>query len=197
MAKGVKLLFFLVSIFLLALYAGGWDPLAPWYVPNLPAEISYACVKIPLPRVALYDQYGEVVDFPPPGVYILSFGYTYCPDVCPLTFLVLNATHSLSGVPIYVVTVDPERDRPERLRAFAEGGRYPFTFLTGGGVEKVWRAAGMYVGKARLGDGYVIYHDVLFLLVVNGTVVGYVRGLPSPVALLKYLEPCLEKHNGE
>jgi protein SCO1/2 len=61
------------------------------------------------------------VEFPPRGVYIVSFGYTYCPDVRPLTFAVLNATGRLSKLPIYVVSVDPERDTPNRLRAFAEG----------------------------------------------------------------------------
>jgi len=197
MAKGVKILFFLVSAFFLVLYAGGWDPLAPRYVPSLPVEVRYGCVKLPLPRVVLYDQYGGAVDFPPPGVYIVSFGYTYCPDVCPLIFSALNATHRLSNLSIYVITVDPERDTPSRLRAFAEGGRYPFTFLTGGEAERVWKAAGVYVGRVQLGSGYVVYHDVVFLVVVNGTAVGYVAGLPDPSSLWGYLQACLEKQQGK
>jgi protein SCO1/2 len=96
-------------------------------------------------------------------------------------------------LPIYVVSVDPERDTPDRLRAFAEGGRYPFMFLTGGEVERVWRAAGVYVARAKSGSGYVVYHDVLFLLVADGTARGYVAGLPDPAFLLDRLQACLEK----
>jgi cytochrome oxidase Cu insertion factor (SCO1/SenC/PrrC family) len=97
-------------------------------------------------------------------------------------------------LPIYVVSVDPERDTPDRLRAFAEGGgRYPFMFLTGGEAERVWRAAGVYVARAKSGSGYVVYHDVLFLLVADGTARGYVAGLPDPAFLLERLQACLEK----
>jgi protein SCO1/2 len=193
MGKGVKPLLFSLSLLFFFLYAGGWDPLEPSYQQSLPTVIKYGCLNITLPKAVLYNQYGEAVEFPPRGVYILSFGYTYCPDVCPLTFAVLNATWRLSKLPIYVVSVDPERDTPDRLRAFAEGGRYPFTFLTGREAERVWRAAGVYVARAKSGSGYVVYHDVLFLLVADGTARGYVAGLPDPAFLLERLEACLEK----
>ena len=193
MGEGVRPLLFSLSLFFFFLYAGGWDPLEPSYQPSLPTFIKYGCLNITLPRAVLYNQYGEAVEFPPRGVYVLSFGYTYCPDVCPLIFTVLNATWRLSELPIYVVSVDPERDTPNRLRAFAEGGRYPFTFLTGREAERVWRAAGVYVARAKLGSGYVVYHDVLFLLVADGTARGYVAGLPDPAFLLEHLRACLEK----
>jgi len=107
MGKGVKPLLFSLSLLFFFLYAGGWDPLEPSYQPSLPTVIKYGCLNITLPKAVLYNQYGEAVEFPPRGVYILSFGYTYCPDVCPLTFAVLNATWRLSKLPIYVVSVDP------------------------------------------------------------------------------------------
>jgi cytochrome oxidase Cu insertion factor (SCO1/SenC/PrrC family) len=66
-------------------------------------------VNITLLKAVLYNQYGGAVEFPPRGVYIVSFGYTYCPDVYSLTFAVLNAAGRLSKLPIYVVSVDPER----------------------------------------------------------------------------------------
>ncbi len=193
MGKGVKPLLFSLSLFFFLLYAGGWDPLEPSYQQSLPTVIKYGCVNITLPKAVLYNQYGEAVEFPPRGVYILSFGYTYCPDVCPLIFTVLNTTWRLSELPIYVVSVDPERDTPNRLRAFAEGGRYPFTFLTGHEAERVWKAAGVYVAKTKSGSSYVVYHDVLFLLVANGTARGFVAGLPDPAFLLEHLRTCLEK----
>jgi len=65
--------------------------------------------------------------------------------------------------------------------------------LTGGEAERVWRAAGVYVARAKSGSGYVVYHDVLFLLVVDGTARGYVAGLPDAAFLLERLQACLEK----
>ncbi len=83
MGKGVKSLLFSLSLLFFFLYAGGWDPLEPSYQPSLSKVIKYGCVDITLPKAVLYNQYGEAVEFPPWGVYIVSFGYTYCPDVCP------------------------------------------------------------------------------------------------------------------
>lgn len=56
---------------------------------------------------------------------ILFFGYTSCPDVCPTTLRVLTSLAHLpdSGVraehtQLIFVSVDPERDTPERLKAY-------------------------------------------------------------------------------
>jgi cytochrome oxidase Cu insertion factor (SCO1/SenC/PrrC family) len=95
-------------------------------------------------------------------------------------------------LPIYVVSVDPERDAPDRLRAFAEGGRYSFTFLTGREAERVWRAAGVYVARAKSGVATWCI-TTCFLLVADGTARGYVAGLPDLAFLLERLQACLEK----
>ncbi|MCB1777383.1 MAG: SCO family protein [Candidatus Competibacteraceae bacterium] len=55
----------------------------------------------------------------------LYFGYTFCPDVCPLTLLKLNkmqkilAREKLDQNNAYLfISVDPARDTPERLRQY-------------------------------------------------------------------------------
>ena len=55
----------------------------------------------------------------------LYFGYSYCPDVCPLALTDLNrlqrrlATAGADGDTAYLfVSVDPQRDTPERLREY-------------------------------------------------------------------------------
>jgi protein SCO1 len=63
----------------------------------------------------LSDQKGEVV--------LLFFGYTYCPDVCPTTLSDFKQAHQLLGadaarVRFVFVTVDPERDTPDRLKQY-------------------------------------------------------------------------------
>lgn len=55
---------------------------------------------------------------------LVSFGYTYCPDVCPMTLSVkrqalaaLSPSQRQKVVPV-MVTVDPERDTLERLEQY-------------------------------------------------------------------------------
>jgi cytochrome oxidase Cu insertion factor (SCO1/SenC/PrrC family) len=54
---------------------------------------------------------------------VVFFGYTHCPDVCPATLLNLSSAMEELGrradrVRVVFVTVDPERDTPERLRSW-------------------------------------------------------------------------------
>ena len=58
-------------------------------------------------------------------VVVVFFGYTQCPDVCPATLAELAAVRKALGAdgarvqPIFV-SVDPQRDTPEILKAYAE-----------------------------------------------------------------------------
>jgi protein SCO1 len=66
----------------------------------------------------------------------LFFGYTYCPDVCPTTLSVLNSVaQRLQDVDeelrFVFVTVDPERDTPERLAEFVTYFNSEFIGVTG------------------------------------------------------------------
>lgn len=53
---------------------------------------------------------------------ILYFGYTSCPDVCPVGLAlirdVLASSEKFSLVPALFVTLDPARDTPERLKEY-------------------------------------------------------------------------------
>lgn len=56
-------------------------------------------------------------------VVVLSFGYTSCPDVCPTALSRMKALYKALGpeaarVRMAFVTVDPDRDLPERLRDY-------------------------------------------------------------------------------
>lgn len=58
-------------------------------------------------------------------VLLLYFGYTHCPDVCPASLAAgaqtLNALSAdeRARVRLIMVSVDPERDTPERLKEYA------------------------------------------------------------------------------
>lgn len=79
------------------------------------------------PRYLLQDPNGRSVtseDFR--GRFqLISFGYTYCPDICPTTLVEMAAILKLLGEqsnalqPIFI-TVDPERDSGQVLKTYTE-----------------------------------------------------------------------------
>jgi protein SCO1/2 len=105
---------------------------------------------------------------------LLFFGYANCPDVCPATMgnlaAVMNRLTSLERdrIDVVFVTTDPERDRPDSLRAWL--GRIDPTFvgLTGtvAEVEAAQRAAGVAVAIAdsTTGAGYQVSHAAQVLV---------------------------------
>jgi protein SCO1 len=69
-------------------------------------------------------------------VVVLSFGYTFCPDVCPTTLVELAQVRALleglaGRVRVLFITLDPERDTPERLGVYATAFDPSFLGLTG------------------------------------------------------------------
>ncbi len=69
-------------------------------------------------------------------VTVVFFGYTQCPDVCPTTMVELAAVKNMLGadgarVQGIFVTVDPERDTPELLKAYVANFSPDFVALRG------------------------------------------------------------------
>jgi protein SCO1/2 len=115
----------------------------------------------------LSDQRGRVV--------ALSFGYTFCPDVCPTTLAELVQVKARLGpdadrLRIVFVTVDPERDTPARLGEYARAFSHQFTALTGP-TERLARARKAYgvVAEKRVVPGtaatYLIDHSALVYVI--------------------------------
>ena len=85
-----------------------------------PLDVS----RVTIPEVALD---GSTSDFQfraePGGLLVVFFGYTFCPDVCPTSLAELrNALRKIgtdaANVRVAFVTIDPERDTPDRLHDF-------------------------------------------------------------------------------
>lgn len=95
---------------------------------------------IPKPDFVLTDTDGEPFDFRAETdgyLTLLFFGYTYCPDVCPVHMA--NLAYVISGLPrhlqnqikVVFVSVDPERDTPERIRQWLDAFDRRFIGLRG------------------------------------------------------------------
>ena len=67
-------------------------------------------------------------------VVLMFFGYTQCPDVCPTTMTEMAEIKKSLGadgerLQVLFVTVDPERDTPELLKAYMENFEPSFLAL--------------------------------------------------------------------
>jgi protein SCO1/2 len=95
---------------------------------------------LPKPNFILNDTSGALFDFAEKThgyTTLLYFGYTHCPDMCPLQMLTI--AQALKKVPaetasqfkIVFVTTDPERDSPAVLRTWLDHFDKRFIGLTG------------------------------------------------------------------
>ena len=76
-------------------------------------------------------------DLPTGTVTLLFFGYTHCPDVCPvhlgnIAAVLGTLTPDVSGrVRVVFVSTDPERDTADRIRSWLDGFDRRFIGLRG------------------------------------------------------------------
>lgn len=106
---------------------------------------------------------------------LLYFGYTYCPDVCPVELgrmaqVMEELGEKASAVSGVFVTVDPERDTAEAVDAYAKAFHPRFVGLTGDN-EQIRAAMAQYqVYAQRVGEGpdYTVDHSSR-IYVINST----------------------------
>ena len=128
----------------------------------------------------------------------LFFGYTSCPDVCPTTLLRLsNALEQLgeqrAEVQVVFVSVDPERDTPERASRYAESVDPAFVGLSGAPeqIAEVAAEYGIYYEKVESSGatGYLVDHSAT-ITVLNEA--GNVELLWSPTVTAEQMAADLE-----
>lgn len=116
--------------------------------------------------VTLSAQRGQVV--------ALTFLYTNCPDVCPLTATRFKAAQAelqsdASRVTFIAVSVDPDRDTPAAVQVFsaAHGLGSNWFYLVGARAQlaPVWVAYGIGV---QVGSTTVTHNDAVYLIDRSG-----------------------------
>jgi len=108
-------------------------------------------------------------------VVLVFFGYTACPDVCPTTMAELRQALSelkaqdVERVKVVFVTVDPDRDSPERVQEYVDQFNPAFIGLSGSktDLEKVWSEYGVYreIADEQSAAGYIVNHTARVSLV--------------------------------
>jgi cytochrome oxidase Cu insertion factor (SCO1/SenC/PrrC family) len=153
---------------------------------------------------ALIDQRGaEVTEQDFAGRYMLVyFGYTYCPDVCPMSLA--NMTQALDllppdeaeqVVPVFI-TVDPERDTVEQLAEYAPLFHPRLVALTGSpeAVKAAAQAYRVYFAKAGDGDSdaYLMDHSTfIYLMGPDGRYVRHFAHNASPEEIAVAIEEAI------
>jgi cytochrome oxidase Cu insertion factor (SCO1/SenC/PrrC family) len=114
------------------------------------------------------------------GKYMLiSFGYTYCPDICPTELQVISAALDRLGEkakdiqPIFI-TIDPERDTPQVLAQYMPNFHPRYLGLTGSqeAIDKAAKAYRVYYAKSDNSSGgdYLMDHSsIIYLMDKQGT----------------------------
>jgi protein SCO1/2 len=159
--------------------AGVWRRTAPKPPPEIGGYVLPA--PKPLGAFALVDDRGMKVtaqDFAGRWSFVY-FGYTYCPDVCPLTLVELAdvkkrlATRTPSAsVSVYFVSVDPQRDSPERLHEYVTYFDPDFHGLTGDlvAITALANAVGavFFVAPGQDAKTYLVSHSSSIALIEPG-----------------------------
>lgn len=109
------------------------------------------------------------------SVVLLFFGYTSCPDVCPTTLAELKLAlaeldeEDAAQVKVLFVTVDPERDTPQRVQEYVDHFNPAFIGLSGSQVdlERIWTVYGVYreIVEGTSAAGYILNHTARVTLI--------------------------------
>ncbi len=132
-------------------------------------------VTVQKPNLTLTDTSGRPYDLAtetPGRVTLVYFGYTNCPDVCPINMaLAAEALQHMparqrAAVTVVFITTDPARDTPPVIRAWLNHFDPSFVGLTGtdAQIQQAEHAIGMPLSYAEAappgtpGGGYQIVH---------------------------------------
>lgn len=106
---------------------------------------------------------------------LVFFGYTHCPDVCPLTMANVKVAYKqlpeeiLNQVQTIFISVDPERDTPEHLNEYVHFFDASFVGVTGSKaeVDKVVRQYGAFyrIDKSQDAENYSVSHSARVYLI--------------------------------
>ncbi len=117
-------------------------------------------------RVNLHDFQGKIV--------LMFFGFTHCPDICPLTLnhlerLMKKLGEDAKETQTLFISIDPERDNPKRLKEYLAYFHPTFLGLTGSKIE-IFKVAKKYGAayfrqEGKSAAGYLFKHNLSVFLI--------------------------------
>ena len=136
---------------------------------------------------------------------LIYFGFTYCPDVCPITLLtmanVLDKLDNEKITPLFI-TVDPERDNEEILSNYVTAFHDKIIGLTGSiseinQVSSDWKVYFKKENNIDMPDNYTVNHlDIIFIANKNAEFVDFIKPNTSSEDVIKKLVKVIPKIKG-
>jgi len=137
------------------------------------------------------------------SIVLLFFGYTGCPDVCPVTLAniaaalrLLKGMAELEKVQAVFITLDPERDSAEKVDTYARYFHPRIHGLTGTSAQVAQAAAAFKIAyskhPAESGPGYAIDHSAyIYVLRPDGRVGAVLSHTATPKDIVEAVKPWL------
>jgi protein SCO1/2 len=129
---------------------------------------------------------------------LVYFGYTHCPDACPTTLSDIGAgldkltAEERRRVAVIFITVDPARDTPAVIGAYARAFGPEFVGLTGSqaALSPVEQAFHVYAQKHDLkGGDYAMDHSsIIYVIGPDGRFLGLLDDQLAPADIAKRLK---------
>lgn len=123
------------------------------------------------------DESGEVFVFDDfkGQISLVFFGFTHCPDICPTTLAQLSqlknalSLEEAKQLQLYFITVDPERDTPQRLKAYLSHFDADIKALTGSLEQVTTMAKSFHVffHKVPIIEGHYTMEHSSFVFVLD------------------------------
>ncbi len=127
---------------------------------------------------------------------LIYFGYSFCPDVCPIDLgrntdvINLLDEKKYQILPIFI-SVDPSRDSATRLKEYTDLFHDKLIGLTGSDeqIEKVKKNFMVYGSKNGSGDNYLVDHSTFTYLISNtGELLWHFKRQDNPEEIAKNIE---------
>ena len=131
--------------------------------------------------------------------FLVYFGYTHCPDVCPTELARISDILSRmaeKSIPVLFITVDPERDTPKTMQDYVGSFNPAIVGLSGSAqaVEAAEKAFRVFARKGQPqadGDYSMDHSSVVYLMDKNGAFVEAFNVERPPEEAAKELEKFL------
>lgn len=134
---------------------------------------------------------------------IVFAGFTTCPDVCPATLALMKTVMAdlgplASSVQMLLLSIDPERDTPEKLKSYVHYFDPRFTGATGPTTEldKLARAMSFVYAKipGATPETYTMDHSAALMLISpQGELAGFLTAPHRREALVADLTSLIKK----
>jgi len=133
--------------------------------------------------------------------FLVYFGYTYCPDICPTALYAMSqAVEKLGGASVIqplFITIDPQRDTPSQLQSYTQKFLKDFILLTGSETEinKAVRAYRVHAARvqdegvetsrtANQNEPYLMDHSsLIYLMGKNGAYIAHFNHQSDPAEI--------------